>query len=435
MSTAESSARERRRATADVPFAPSRVPFFYGWWIVAVATVGVILSIPGQTMGVSVFTDDLLDATGLSRVHLANAYLAGTVASGLTLPLGGRVLDRIGARAAAVFASVGLGVTLVYLSYVDTFTSPGPLAVVLLVLGFFALRFSGQGMLTMVSRTMLGRWFQTRRGLAAGISSVFVGFGFGMAPLVLDGWIEHSGWRGAWREMALVVGLGMTLVALLFYRDRPEDCGLEMDGEAASPERTRALGEERSVTRPEAIRSLRFWAVTAALAVQAMVVTGITFHIVDIGASAGLTRGEAVAVFLPMSVVSTFTALVGGWLGDRVRVKRLLIAMLVAQALGIAATVSLGSAYPLVALGLGVSGGLFSPIATIAFPRFFGRAHLGAIAGVEMMVVVLGSALGPSALAVGQSLSGGYGLPLYLLMALPAAALLLALRLDEPAPR
>ena len=76
------------------PFAPARVPIFYGWVIVAVATLGVVMSIPGQTMGVSVFTDHLIEATGLTRLELSNAYLVGTVISGLLLPRGGRLLDR-----------------------------------------------------------------------------------------------------------------------------------------------------------------------------------------------------------------------------------------------------------------------------------------------------------------------------------------------------
>ncbi|MEQ8454083.1 MAG: MFS transporter [Sandaracinaceae bacterium] len=423
------------RSTVDVPFAPRRFPFFYGWWILVVSTIGVIMSIPGQTMGVSVFTDDLLAATGLSRVALANAYLAGTVASGLTLPFGGRLLDRFGARATASVAAVALGATLLYLSVVDQLAPRGSLlALAWLIVGFFALRLSGQGMLTMVSRTMLGRWFEARRGLAAGISSVFVGFGFGVAPLVLDLAIEGAGWRGAWRGMAVVVALGMGGLALLFYRDRPEECGLEMDGAPSSPERTAARAGETSLTREQALRSLRFWAVTFALSVQALVVTGVTFHVVDLGAHGGLSRAESVAIFLPMSVVSTLTALLGGWLGDRLRIRTLLFAMMLAQAGGVVACVQLDTLYPLAALGLGVSGGLFGPIATIAFPRFFGRAHLGAIAGVEMMCVVLGSAVGPAALALGESMSGGYAWPLYMCLALPVAALGLTLAMREPRP-
>ncbi len=52
------------------PFAPSRCPFFYGWVIVFAATIGSIFSIPGQTMGFSVFTDVLIEELGLTRVAL-----------------------------------------------------------------------------------------------------------------------------------------------------------------------------------------------------------------------------------------------------------------------------------------------------------------------------------------------------------------------------
>ena len=63
-------------------------------------------------MGVSVFTDHLLEATGLSRLGLANAYLVGTVLSGLLLPFGGTLFDRWGARPLGLIACVGLALTL-----------------------------------------------------------------------------------------------------------------------------------------------------------------------------------------------------------------------------------------------------------------------------------------------------------------------------------
>ena len=417
----------------DVPFAPRRVPFFYGWVIVAVSTIGVVMSIPGQTMGVSVFTDSLLESTGLSRFTVSNTYLAGTILSGLTLPWAGTVLDRLGARATGLFAALGLGATLVYLSSVDRIADAlgGGFLIraVALVVGFYALRFCGQGVLTMVSRTMLGRWFDRRRGMVAGISGVFVAFGFGGAPLLFDVWIEGSGWRGAWREMAFVVALGMGSVAYLFYRDNPERCGLRMDG--AKSESDEAL-DELAFTRREAVRTLAFWAVTGALACQALIVTGITFHVVDLGAQANLERSASVAIFLPMAVVSTGVGLVGGMLADRLPVRALLITMMIAQMGGIVAATDLDAYFYLAVVGLGISGGLFSPISTVAFPRFFGRRHLGAIAGVEMMCLVVASALGPSLLAASRTYLGSYTPALLGCLALPATAIAMALAFRHP---
>ena len=145
------------------PFAPARFPIFYGWVVLAAAVLGAIASIPGQTIGVSVFTEHLMAATGLSRLQLANAYLVGTVTSGCLLPVAGKLLDRFGARRVAVLAAVGLGITLGYLTVCDRlskslssllFLDNTTVAAILLVLGFVSLRFFGQGTLTMTSRTM-----------------------------------------------------------------------------------------------------------------------------------------------------------------------------------------------------------------------------------------------------------------------------------------
>ncbi|MEN8444241.1 MAG: MFS transporter, partial [Cyanobacteria bacterium J06555_13] len=41
------------------------------------------------------------------------------------------------------------------------------------------------------------------------------------------------------------------------------------------------------------------------------------------------------------------------------------------------------------------------------------RKHLGAIAGVQMMAIVIASALGPSILAISKSITGSYASGLY----------------------
>ena len=86
------------------PFLPSRFPFFYGWVIVVVTTLGIMSSIPGQTMGVGVYTDFLIQSSQLSRMQISMAYMTGTILSSLLLPLAGRYYDLFGARIMIVFA-------------------------------------------------------------------------------------------------------------------------------------------------------------------------------------------------------------------------------------------------------------------------------------------------------------------------------------------
>lgn len=287
------------------PFAPGRLPFFYGWVILGASTLGVIMSVPGQTMGVSVFTNPLIEATSLSRVELSNTYLVGTLISAMLLPQGGKLLDRFGARLTAIGAALVLALTLALLSSVDRVgvgvagllpEIARPVApAVILALAFTSLRFSGQGMLTMVSRIMLGKWFDRRRGLASSIRGVFVAFAFAAAPLGLNAWINLTGWRNAWLGMAVVVATVMGLFGWLLYRDNPEECGLEMDGHAPAKEQRPEANDSRS----QAMRAPIFWAVTLTLAVHATVLTGFTFHIVDIGSEGGWTNDEVVRLFYP----------------------------------------------------------------------------------------------------------------------------------------
>ncbi len=454
----------------DFPFSPRRVPLFYGWVILGATILGILMSIPGQTAGVSVFTDDLIAATGLSRLTLSNAYLIGTLTSGLLLPFGGTFIDRFGARLVVVGASVWLALTLGYLSVSDRLAqwitallgldSALPLTFVLLCFGFANLRFSGQGMLTLVSRTTLGKWFDRQRGLASGIAGLFISFGFSAAPLLLSFFIDGFGWRGAWLSLAVLVGMGMGLLGWLLYRDNPEECGLAMDGIAAVPLADSASDglasthlspavapdapadilsiasprPTRDFTRAAALRTLAFWAVTFALASQALTVTGITFHIVDIGAAAGLPEKQTVALFLPIAGFSTVTGYLVGMASDRTQLRLLFIAMMVFEAIGIVGMAHLDS-LPLrivAIVGLGLSGGCFGTLSTVTMPRYFGRQNLGAISGVEMMTLVIASAIGPSLLALFNVVFGSYRLGLYVCAALPLALIVLLIPSRNP---
>lgn len=454
---------QTRLLQPDFPFQPSTVPIFYGWVILIVTTLGIIMSIPGQTAGVSVFTDHLIATTGLSRLTLSNAYLIGTLTSGLLLPFGGVFIDRFGARMVVMGASVWLALTLIYLSMSDrlaqwlsaglSLNSSIPITFVLLCIGFVSLRFSGQGMLTLVSRTTLGKWFDRRRGMASGTAGVFVSFGFSAAPLLLSLFIDGFGWRGAWLSLAILVGIGMGTIGWLFYRDNPEECGMVMDRRSPLYPTTRATpstppsasspppspsphptSNTRDFTRSQALRTLAFWAVTLALASQALTITGITFHIVDIGAAAGLPQKQTVALFLPIAIFSTLTGYGIGIASDRAKLQRLFMGMMIFEAIGITGMAHLDSSLLRVVaiVGLGISGGCFGTLSTVTMPRYFGRQHLGAIAGVEMMTLVIASAIGPSLLALFNEFFGSYQFGLYIFAGIPLAIIALLIPSRNP---
>jgi OFA family oxalate/formate antiporter-like MFS transporter len=442
----EPPARASSARLADFPFAARRLPFFYGWVVVFAATVAMLCSIPGQTIGVSVFTEPVLAATGLDRVGFSNAYLVGTVGSALLLPRAGALIDRIGVRFTAASAAVALALVVNGLANVDAIaatlaTTLGiervTAAFAALTVLFVGLRFSGQGVLMLASNTMLGRWFDRRRGIVAAISSTVVAFGFASAPPFLEAWVSASGWRGTWIQIGwieLVFAAGLILV---LFRETPESCGLHVDGLPPGDDDGQERLDRVAVTRREAMRTGAFWALTLGLALQGLVLTGFSLHIVDLGAAAGLTDTQALAVFLPIAFVGTALGPGLGWLIDRVQVRSLMVSFGVCQAVGFAALAHLGSTpgFVLAAIGLGAAQGHFSVLSAVGYPRFFGRVHLGAVAGAGMAIVVGGTALGPSLLAWSRASTGSYAPALYLLATTPLLVSVLAVLRPHPNDR
>ena len=408
------------------PFEPKKFPFFYGWWILVVATFGMLASIPGQTIGVGVFTEHLLNVSNLSRLDLSIAYMLGTVGSSLLIPYGGKLLDLWGSRIMIIFAGLGLAFALFLLKNTEgllaflnqlSWLSPIVVSFIILSLIFLLLRQFGQGLMTMVSRFALSKWFDRRRGLVTGINGIFVSFGFSSAPLFLNTLIVEQGYLGSMVILAIICGLSTAFLGWLFFRDQPEDCGLEMDGSPpqklgdidsnlGSPQNTTA----KDLPLEEVRKSFTFWIFTLGMASSSLIITGFTFHIASIGEMAGLDRSAIYSIFLPISIISVITNFTSGWLSDRIPLKYLLMVLVLSLGLG-----SFGMLYLhetigriLVMIGYGIQGGVWGCLSVVTWPRFYGRKHLGAISGLFMGVVIFASAIGPAFYGISQQITGSY---------------------------
>ncbi|MBT2162337.1 MFS transporter [Zobellia barbeyronii] len=404
---------------------PAKSPVFYGYVILVVGTIGIYFSIPGQTIGVSVFTDPVKDALGLSRNQFSNAYMIGTICSSLVIGRAGVWFDKYGARYVAFFAAITLSVALMLCSWsvqmsefvktmlnLDTWLIP----FVIMAALFFVLRFSGQGVLTMASRNVIMIWFDKNRGKVNAISSVAISFGFSSSPLWVNALIEGYSWQVTWQILAVALVI-FSLFILQFYKNKPEEHGLLPDGEVLEDEEESIKNPvAKQYTAKEARETRAFWMYGLILAFNSFFITGLTFHVVSVFASEGFSKDDAISIFLPASVVAVTISLIFNFLSDYLHLKLYLYLMILGGIMASVGFLFLSSSFgiPLLIGGFGVLGGFFAVLNAIVWPRFFGRTHLGAITGKVMSFLILASALAPPIFSLCFSTFGSYRLLGYL---------------------
>lgn len=411
----------------------SKSPVYYGWVILAAGTFGLIMTSPGQTYVNSIFIDHFIRDLDISRSLVSTLYLVGTLTASLALPWVGRQVDQQGQRLMAVAISVAFGLSCLYMGFVRN--------ALMLLIGFTLLRMLGQGSLSLVSTNIINQWWVRRRGPLLGLSGVAMALlGVGAFPNVVNWLIPHLGWRLTYGVLGVALLLVMTPVAWLFFRNRPEEYGLQPDGltdgtSAAGPAAVASTLVEEHWTVPEAMRTPVFWVFLAGLASISMLGTGLQFHIVSIFADNGLTPAMAAASYVPIAVTSAALNLASGFLVDRIRLRVMMALALMLQALSLWMVASLGTAALALTFGvvIGATTGLMRTVSTVAWAKYYGRRHLGSISGVTSTVLVAASALGPLPMGVARDWFGTYTTTLNVLAIIPLGLAVASLFVDRPA--
>lgn len=407
---------------------PAKAPEgFYGWRIVAYASLAVAATGPGQTAGVSLFVDPLIRDLGISRSAVSTAYLIGTLTGALALPWIGRALDRYGVRRTMAVIGAVFGAVLIALSAVSTITG--------LTAGFVGIRMAGQGALGLTATTAAALWFDRRRGTAAGIVSAVGAVGISMTPLLAEALIGQHGWRTAWLVIGVAVWLVVIPIGLVGMRDRPADLGQWPDGRVPADQSAAArTAMNWGVGRAEAIRHPFFWVVTAGVAACGLLATAVAFHQISLLGERGLTTAQAAANFIPQTVAALVATLAAGMLADRIRHRWLIVAAMAALAGGLAwaTQVTPGlSAVGFAAL-IGAAGGSMRAIEVASFPRYFGVRHIGSIRGLVAAISVASTAFGPVLYALARDMTGGYAEVLWLSVPVPLVVAVAAFFVRPP---
>src|SRR5262245_55198240 len=209
-----------------------RLPFFYGWVIVGVVFVTMGVGVNART-AFSLLFPPILDEFGWERGVTAGAFSFGFLVSAVLSPSLGRLMDRRGPR---VVLELGVGLMAAGLILATLTRQPWHLYATLGVMvggGSVCLGYTGQAL-------FLPNWFVRRRGLA--MSLAFSGVGVG--SIIILPWVQAiiagAGWRAACWGLAILM-LVLLVPLNLLLRRRPEDLGLEPDGDRAAGSASRQM--------------------------------------------------------------------------------------------------------------------------------------------------------------------------------------------------
>lgn len=391
-----------------------RLPFYYGWIIVAVTFITMGIGVNART-SFSLFFSPIIDEFAWDRGVTAGSFSVGFLVSALFSPLMGKLMDRSGPRAV-----MELGVVLMAcgLLLAPLTTQPWHLYVTIGCLvgtGSICLGYSGQSL-------YLPNWFVKRRGLAVGLA--FAGVGIG--SIIILPWvqmlIDRSGWRAASWALGILILVVLAPLNLLL-RKRPEDIGLRPDGDAAPTATT--IAPPSNVVDPVwaamdwtlglAMRTARFWWLSLGFFSGLYVWYAVQVHQTKYLVEIGFTSTSAAWALGMVSLVGIPGQIALGYLSDRIgrewiwTISSLGFAICFAALIALQYTPTLVLVYVMV-VAQGFLGYGFTSIMGAVVAEIFQGKHFGTIFGTIGFTALAGGGAGPWVTGILHDIYGDYTL-------------------------
>jgi sugar phosphate permease len=406
-------------------------PFFYGWVIVALTFLAVLVA-AGIRSAPSVLIHPLETEFGWSRTAIASAASLNLLLYGLTAPAGGWLIDRFGARVVILGSLVGIGAGLTGAVFIGELWQ-------LIVLWGIVLGIT-TGVTPSLGPSVASRWFIGRRGLAIGILTNANATGQVIFVPLIMAVIVASGWRSALMVMAAAAVILIPAV-LLWMRDNPADLGLEPYGwtsgsvspQAQSAYASRNFPPVSASSMSEVFRTSNFWLLSACFFVCGVTSNGlIGTHLIPHSIERGIPQVTAAAALGIMGGASFIGTTFAGWLVDRVDPRKVLAAayMLRGSSLFILPYVSESSGLFVFAVIYGLDWFASGPPTTTLIADSFGQERVGRLYGLIFVFHQLGGALAAIAGGWARMQFGDYEYAFVAggIMGLIAAALALTIR-------
>ena len=362
------------------------MPFFRflkdnGRWLAAGALLTLISSF-GQTFFISIFAGQIRAEFDLGHGAWGGIYSLGTTLSAVVMVWAGGLTDVMRVRHLGALVMVGLALAALSMAFVS--------AVWALPFVIFALRLTGQGMISHIATVAMARWFVAARGKALAVASLGFAFGEALLPIVTVALMGIVYWRTLWVVAAVITLLMIPVLMRLLKSERTP-------ASVASESPSAGMGG-RHWARRDTLGHWLFWMMVPALLAPSAFVTALFFQQVHLAEVKGWSHAALVALIPAYTFTSVGAAMVFGWLIDRFGSARLMPFYQLPLAAGFVlfslSETLLGAGIALAVMAL-TQGGQ-STLSSAFWAEFYGTRHLGAIKAMAAGIMVLGSAAGPA---------------------------------------
>ena len=379
---------------------------FYGWWVL----LGLFLIYTANN-GILIYTlplfyPELIDEFGWNAEQVTRPASLFLLVAALIVPFAGILFDRHSTRAIMM---IGILALVVGLGFYPAITSLGQLTAIYML---FALGIAACGLVP--NMLILTRWFRRYRGRAAGLLLIGSTVGGAVFPLLARETLITQGWRQAVLMIA-VVGSVMMIGAILFLvRNRPEEMGLNADGDVSPGESdaTHTSGSQ-GPTLGQAVKMPVFYILAFVTGVLWFTVFSMLQHqSIFIGKDLGVDAARLsliVSLFFWFAIIGT---LLLSWLSDIMNKLLVMLAAVLSLILGLVLLRIVSADNILVLYGyaaiFGIGfGGTFSMI-QLVLAEYFSGASFGKILALLTMVDSLAGSAGVNYLGHVRVVQGSY---------------------------
>ncbi len=375
-------------------------PNIYEGWIIVIAS-GFVMMLSGSTFfyGLSAIFTSLLIDFNWSVASTSLAFSLRTEVQGLTGPIIGLSIDKLGPRFTIIVGILIAGLALFALSFI---TNLFQFYVVMLISALGIGAAGGQ-----VGMAAVATWFDKKRSRA--LSIMTVGGGISGALVFFVAWlVELYGWRTA----VQILSIYYIIIGLFFALNicsRPQDHHQPMDGIPkmhSEEEENQILG----MSSKDALKTRGFWSIAFGTSFCLFAGVPIILLTIPFLESLGYSKTLASIAMIAFTVSTVVGRLGSGYLADKYGNKLILTIGYLLVSIGTIGLFFSNDIY-VTMIFLFICGpgfGASIPIRASIIAEYFGTINFGTINGFCVFVSTLGAVIGPWIVGKMVDVTGDY---------------------------